>query len=422
MPDVDLDDGGRGVREFPWRTGVLALLGVMALAAVVLVLTQVDPREPDMGILAGGADLNVYRDGARRILAGLPLYTEPVIYGLEYTYTPFSTLVFIPLWLFPTDHVVSTWMLLNLCALLGCVLMSWRLLRYRMTPALVLASMLIAGIAVFLEPVRTTLFYGQINLWLMLLVMWDFSRSQTSVLRGVGIGIAAGVKLTPGYFIVVLLALRQWRGAAVAAASVLVSIALAWAILPGNSRTYWTDTFFQSDRIAEDWHPANQSLRGLLGHLLGGPAPSWLWLLLVAAAVGLSLVVTVRLYRRDERLLAVVLSGLTAAAISPFSWGHHWVWFVPLLVYLVHRALGRAWWWLAAAALFAATAAWTYVYDDGLIGVGLFLFPPWWEGIQFLLNIYVIVYAAVLIGAAALVWRPLPEASAAPEELVSARA
>lgn len=408
MLDVDPNGSRADPRVFPWRVGVLALLGLWAGLAVVLLFTQVHPRAPSIGILAGGADLNVYRDGARRILADLPLYTEPVIYGLKYTYTPFSTLAFVPLWLFPTDHVVSAWMLANLCALLGCVLMSWRLLRYRMTPTLVLASAFITGIALFLEPVRTTLFYGQINLWLMLLVMWDFSRRDRGLLRGVGIGIAAGIKLTPGYFIVVLLALRQWRSAAVAVATVVVSIVVAWAVLPADSRTYWTDTFFQSDRIAEDWHPANQSLRGLLGHLGAGPAPTWLWLLLVVVITGVSLIVTVRLYRRDERLLAVVLSGLTAAAISPFSWGHHWVWFVPLLVYLVHRALRRAWWWVGAVALFAATAAWTHTYDDGLLGVGLFLFPPWWQGIQILLNIYMIVYAAVLVGAIARVWRPLP--------------
>ena len=408
MPEVDTEQDVDAGRVFPWRPAVLAALVVWAAAAIALLVTQVSLRAPEMGILAGGTDLNVYRAGAGRILEGLPLYTEPLIYGLMYTYTPFSTIVFIPLHLFPTDHVVSAWMLANLCALLACVLMSWRMLRYRITPPLVLASVLITGIMVFLEPVRTTLFYGQVNLWLMLVVLWDFSRRKNGLLRGIGIGFATGIKLTPGYFIVVLLALRQWRSAAVAAGTVAVTILGAWAILSTDSREYWTRTFFQADRIGEDWHAANQSIRGLLGHLLQGDAPPWLWLLLVVLIMAVSLVVTVRLYRRDERLLAVIVSGLTSAAVSPFSWGHHWVWFVPLFVYLVHRALGRAWWWIAAIALFAATAAWAFHYDDGLIGVGLFLFPPWWNGIQFLLNIYVLVFAAVLVGAIARVWKPAP--------------
>ncbi|WP_024793056.1 glycosyltransferase 87 family protein [Tomitella biformata] len=409
MSDVDAEHEVVAVRSLSWRPAVFVGLGAWAVAALVLLVTQVSPRAPGIGILAGGVDLNVYRDGAGRILEGLPLYTEPVIYGLMYTYTPFSTIVFIPLHAFPTAHVVSAWMLANLCALLACVLMSWRMLRYRLTPPVVLASVLITGIMVFLEPVRTTLFYGQINLWLMLLVLWDFSRHEKGLLRGIGIGVAAGIKLTPGYFIVMLLALRQWRTAAVATGTVALSVLVTWAILPRKSREYWTHTFFQADRIGEDRHPANQSIRGLLGHLVQGAAPTWLWLLLVVLITAVSLTVTVRLYQRDEQLLAVILSGLTSAAVSPFSWGHHWVWFVPLFVYLVHRALGCAWWWIAAVALFAATAAWTYVYDGtDIIAVGLFLFPPWWTGIQFLLNIYITVFAAVLIGAIVRVWKPVP--------------
>lgn len=400
-------------RAFPWRPGAFAMLTLGAVAGVVLLFTAVGPRVPGFGILVGGVDLSVYRDGAFRVLEGLPLYTEPVVFGLMYTYTPFSTIVFIPLQLFPAEHILGVWFIANLCALLGVILLSWRMLRYRLTPSLVLASVLIAATAVFLEPVRTTLYYGQVNLFLMLVVLWDFSRREKGLLRGVGIGVVTGIKLTPGYFIVVLLALRQWRSAAVALGAVLGSIVLAWAVLPTDSREYWTNTFFEAGRIGEDRHPSNQSIRGLLGHLLWDQAPTWLWLLLVAAVLAVSLVVTVGLYRRDESLLAVVLSGLTASAISPFSWGHHWVWFVPLLVYLVHLALGRAWWWLAAVALFAATGAWTWTYATGNVAIGLFLFPIWWSWIQVLLNIYLIVFAAVLIGATVRVWGPIPQAASA---------
>lgn len=407
------DESATRARTFPWLPSAFAMMVLGAASGIVLLFTAVGPRVPGFGVLVGGVDLNVYRDGAFHVLEGLPLYTEPVVYGLMYTYTPFSTLAFIPLQLFPGEPVVGAWFFANLCALLGVILLSWRLLRYRLTPSLVPASVLIAATSVFLEPVRTTLYYGQINLFLMLIILWDLSRKESGLLRGVGVGIATGIKLTPGYFIVVLLALRQWRTAAVAAATVLASIGVAWAVLPDDSREYWTNTFLESERIGEDRHPSNQSIRGLLGHLLWDQAPTWLWLLLVLAVLAVSLVVTVRLYQRDERLLAVVLSGLTAAAISPFSWGHHWVWFVPLLVHIVHLALGRAWWWLAAIALFAATGAWTWTYATGNVAIGLFLFPIWWSGIQFLLNIYLIVYAAVLIGAAVLVLRPITQASRA---------
>ncbi|WP_156112223.1 glycosyltransferase 87 family protein, partial [Prescottella defluvii] len=77
----------------------------------------------------------------------------------------------------------------------------------------VVVSVLLAVACTFLEPVRTTLFYGQINLVLMALVLWDVSRADGSRIKGVGVGIAAGIKLTPAYFVLYYLVLRKWRAA-----------------------------------------------------------------------------------------------------------------------------------------------------------------------------------------------------------------
>lgn len=391
--------------EFP-RTGpTLFILAASAALAVILLFTTVDPWLDRAGILDGGLDVHVYRDGAWRILHGLPLYTEPTIAGLLYTYTPFSTIAFIPIVAIPWSWVADTWLVLNLLVLFGCVLLSWRILGYRINGQLAAISALLAITLAFIEPVRTTLFYGQINLMLMLLVLWDFSRTDRSKLRGIGVGIAAGIKLVPAYFVVQFLALRQWRSAATAVAAFVASIVLAWIVLPADSRQYWTSTFFQSNRIADDMHPSNQSIRGVIAHLTHHPAPVWLWLLIAGTVTLVSLAITVGLFRHGERLLAVTLAGLTACAVSPFSWDHHWVWFVPLFVYLVHRAQSHWAWWLVAATLFVSIGAWTWEYDPNYVVVGLFLFPPWWPGAQLLINSFVIVYAIVLTGATIFLFR-----------------
>ncbi|MFC7450248.1 glycosyltransferase 87 family protein [Rhodococcus daqingensis] len=383
----------------------MLVLGGAAATAVVLVMTTVDPWLNGAGILAGGADLHVYRDGAFRILRGLPLYTEPVLFGLQYTYTPFSTIVFIPIERIPWGSVNTIWMGINLGVILACILLSWQLLGYRVTPRLVGASALLTLTSTFLEPVRTTLFYGQINLVLMLLVLWDFSRADRSRLRGLGVGLAAGIKLTPVYFVALFVVLRQWRSAAVASAAIGASIVLTWTVLPTDSREYWTSTFFQSTRIADDTHPSNQSIRGVIAHLTGHATPTWLWIL-IAGGVGIvSLLVAARLHRDGDRLLAVVLCGLTACAVSPYSWSHHWVWFVPLLVYLVHLALAQRWWWAAAGVLVGSAGAWPYVWDERNVVIGVFLFPPSWPITAILVNAYVIVFACVLGGAVVRVGR-----------------
>ncbi|WP_415638945.1 glycosyltransferase 87 family protein, partial [Prescottella defluvii] len=264
----------------------------------------------------------------------------------------------------------------------------------------------------FLEPVRTTLFYGQINLVLMALVLWDVSRADGSRIKGVGVGIAAGIKLTPAYFVLYYVVLRKWRAATVAVGTIVATIGVSWLILPNDSRQYWTETFFESTRIAQDEHPSNQSIRGVIAHLTGKPAPTILWVALAALVVAVSMWIVLRLHRGDENLLAVTVVGLSAAAVSPFSWSHHWVWFVPLLVYIVHRALTTWWWWLAALVIAVAAGAWPYRWDEYVVVVGLFLFPPWWTVADVLMNIYILLYLGVLIGAGIVAARCTPAAAA----------
>ncbi|MFD0360612.1 glycosyltransferase 87 family protein [Nocardia sp. GCM10030253] len=399
--------------EFPPKGPALFILIGSALLAVILVFTTVDPWLDRAGILAGGLDVHVYRDGAYRILHGLPLYTEPTVAGLLYTYTPFSTIAFIPIDMVPWTYVTNTWLVVNLGVLFANVLMAWRILGYRLSARLVSISALLALTCVFIEPVRTTLYYGQINLVLMLLVLWDFSRPDHARLRGLGVGLAGGIKLVPIYFVAQFITLRQWRSAVTASAVFAASIGLTWIVLPTDSQQYWTSTFFQSNRIAVDINPANQSIRGAIAHLTGQAAPVWLWLLIAGIVAGISLAVTAGLHEHGERLLAVTLSGLTACAISPFSWGHHWVWFVPLLVYLVHKAQSTPRWWIAAAALFLSIGAWAYHWSADFVTIGVFMLPPSWPVAQILMNGYVIAYFAVLGGAIVLLAR-LPRNLPAP--------
>ncbi|MFC9551542.1 glycosyltransferase 87 family protein [Rhodococcus sp. NPDC056960] len=128
------------------------------------VFGTVDPRTPEIGLFAGGADLHVYRDGGWRVLHDLPLYSGPVVLGCLHTYSPFSAIAFVPLERIPGAYVDNIWMVVNLGVLAGCILLCWRILGYRITPHLVPVTFLMTLTCTFLEPLRTTLFYGQINL------------------------------------------------------------------------------------------------------------------------------------------------------------------------------------------------------------------------------------------------------------------
>ncbi|MDT5011022.1 MAG: hypothetical protein QOH57_2639, partial [Mycobacterium sp.] len=404
-------------RVFPLRWWSVAVLAVCAVVSTVLVLTTVEPFIPRAGILAGGDDFDTYRDAARHVREHLPLYADRLIHDHLYTYTPFSAVTFFPFDLLPhgwTD--VYTWMIVNLVVLVLIVVQCWRMLGYRTSVKSVAVSTLIAFSCTFLEPVRTTLFYGQINLVLLLVVLWDAGRGEHSRLRGVGVGIAAGIKLTPAYFVFYYLTLRQWRSAAVAVATFAATVAVGWLVLPTDSGQYWSGMLFDTERIGEDLlHPSNQSLRGTIARLAGGPPanvigvmpgeppPTWVWLLAAVGVVVVAAVVAVRLYRCGEHLLALTVTGLTAVVVSPFSWTHHWVWFVPLVVYLLHRALTNHWWWLPAVALFLTLGAWPYQFPvDKEPRVGLYMFPATWVRWDVVANLYLLLFAAVMIGAAAI--------------------
>ena len=250
-----------------------------------------------------------------------------------------------------------------------------------------------SALALATEPVQQTLGLGQVNLLLMLLVIADLltGGAQTPGARtrwwhGFGIGIAAGVKLTPLIFIPYLLLIRKYRQAATATATFAATVALGYAILPRDSRTYWADRLFlNADRIVFLGTRGNQSLRGIVTRLAGsvnsGTTP---WIILAILAVIAGLVTAALLYRAGQPVPAMLACALTGLLVSPLSWDHHWVWVAPGIALLAHlgasasRGLIRAAWWAAAAALVLVFAAWPQFWDAqaGLTPAGLVWYGP----------------------------------------------
>ncbi|MCP3802466.1 glycosyltransferase 87 family protein [Allokutzneria sp. A3M-2-11 16] len=285
-------------------------------------------------------DVLVYSAGGDVVLQGRPLYEGPVLNALEFTYTPFAALIFTPLALFDADTLKILSTLGNLALLVAAIWLSLRRLGYRGNRDLVLLTVLLTGPLFWLEAVRTTFWLGQINLLLLVIVLWDLTSRAGNRWKGVGVGIAAGIKLTPAIFIVYLLITRRFRAAGVATASFLGTIGLGFLVIPSDAVKYWTGTFFTSGRVGPTIWPSNQSVRGMLARFFDTNEPPTILWLLVAGSLGLAgLAVAAWAAGRGNELLGVTMCGLTATMVSPFSWCHHWVWFVPLLVFLVHAAL-----------------------------------------------------------------------------------
>lgn len=373
--------------------------GPAVLTVALVVYAAAYLRWPD---LAGQVDLLVYRFGAGRVLAGQDLYSTGLTgnpHTLLFDYTPFAALCFLPLALITP----LTAQILGLVA--NCGLVAFAVLRMLrglgMTAATGLWGLgaLLVGLVAWLEPVRLSVQLGQVNLVILAVVVADLLGPRGRRWAGVGIGLVAGIKLTPALFIVYLLLIGRRRAALVAAATFAATVAVGFAVLPRDSGYFWLRQGFDDvARISSD-PVANTSLRGLFVRLD--------WPVGAATAVGLgvaavALTLATMAWRRGQRVLGVAIVGMATDVVSPFSWSHHWVWMAPLLVHLGHRAFvaGSRWALVALCAFWATFAGWFVSAAGGSPETGLLSFRPGGAWGVWLPASYPLAFVAVLVASA----------------------
>jgi alpha-1,2-mannosyltransferase len=80
---------------------------------------------------------------------------------------------------------------------------------------------------------------------------------------------------------------------------------------------------------------------------------------LCVLCVAISGMLVHRLHARGERLGALLVTAFCGLLVCPVSWTHHWVWVVPLVAFLVPRALrGLAWAKIALATIVVVGSGW----------------------------------------------------------------
>ena len=305
-------------------------IGMLAFSALVLCVFRMWMFTPRF------TDLKVYRAEGLALRDGLNLYGPlPGVTSLA-TYPPFAALIFVPASFVPIPALKVLGVALNLVLL---VLVCWQSARLMDVPAraAVVPACAFAAFAIWAEPVFTTFSYGQINLLLLALVLWDFTRPADSRLRGVGTGIATGLKVTPGILIVYLLLTRRLRAAATAVGAWLLTIGVSAAVDPGAVKGYWTKYLFDSHRVGRLENAVNQTIRGWLVRADHTRHTRPTELILVAIVLVLGLACSVLAYRWLGEPWGVLAAAVTGLLCSPISWSHHWVYCVPIAVLLWYR-------------------------------------------------------------------------------------
>lgn len=297
----------------------LLTAGAALVAVVPTLLEGADRRMIDLAVYVGSAGVAG---------AGQDLYAFRTEAGLPFTYPPFAALLAEPLGRVPLVLVQLGWTAATLAAAVAVA-------RVAMAPVVARIGLPVtAALLIVSTPMRSHVRFGQVGIFLVLLVAADLlGRSRR---QGWGVGLAAAVKLTPAVFLPWLLVVgarsRLRASVAWAGGATLAGVVLLWP----SSPSWLSSALWDSSRFGRNDIPGNQSVRGMLLRTgIGDTAAERWWLvcavlLLVAGTLGAR-----HLELRGDRLGAVGVLAATSVAVSPISWQHHLVWLTLPLAALV---------------------------------------------------------------------------------------
>ena len=360
--------------------------GAIAFVAVVASWVVYDVLSGKAGAL-DPVDLTVYRDGGLIVRHVQPYYSPHAaapLYdwggysslALKFTYTPFAAIAFALISFIPMKPLLVLSVIVNIGSLLAALWFTFRALGYADRRVRLGATLVAAAVTFWLQPVVRTIYLGQVNLILMAGITWDLAQPEFTKSgkrrwwAGAVTGVAAGIKLVPLIFIPYLVLTKRFREAAMTVAGFLVTVGIGFAVLPGDSSTWWLHGMVLSDgnRTGFTGWAGNQSLRAIItrfaGSINAGTRP---WLVAAFVAVVVGMVAAALIDRAGHRMVAILTAALTGLLVSPISWDHHWVWVAPGVAVAGHYAI-RAWrasdkWrarWIAAigAGIIVVYAAW----------------------------------------------------------------
>lgn len=286
-------------------------------------------------------DVDVYRLGGLAVAAHEPLYGQDYLTeigaNLPFTYPPIAGQFFAVL-LAPVSLSYAT-AAIAVASAVALFAVVWLVLREMTTfrgSELVWATVGVMVFAVPLVPFQSTISFGQINVFLMLLVVVDLTVGRNRWWRGAFIGFAAAIKLTPLAFGLYFLMRRDFRGGVQTLLAFGLWTAVGHLRSPQNSTIYWTETLSNSGRIGSPDYASNQSISGLLARTnLSEGAQGTVWFIAVVVLGILTAAIMWLLIRHGHHLAAVLANAFFGLLASPISWSHHWVWAIPALMWLV---------------------------------------------------------------------------------------
>ncbi|ROZ62853.1 DUF2029 domain-containing protein [Kocuria soli] len=386
-------------------------------------------------VFEGSLDLMVYNMGAQWVAhpntRQEPLYdlAFPVPWGgpdtLPFTYPPFAALLFGLLAWIPFGITQYLLLVLDVVvgALLAGALISYANRKGRPIPltgylgsramwALVLAVILFCG------PWIRTISLGQVNILLFGLIFLDLvrrtdgtgsglERATAFIPRGVLIGLAAGIKLTPLAFGLIFLMQKQFKAIIAMGFAFAATVGIGFLVIFNDSMQFWTESVSASDRVGSIKYIDNTALTGIIiKNWLPESVVDPIRYPLVLIMIALVAVALVYLTRRGMILSAISMNALVMLFMSPISWSHHQVYFPVIAAALWVEAFPRlfhgtvrtvaavlTWIWLIGA--YIGPMRGLYLTDR--VGVHLHVAETIWVFPYLVLFVLLLLWASVVI-------------------------
>jgi alpha-1,2-mannosyltransferase len=219
--------------------------------------------------------------------------------------------------------------------------------------------------------------------------------------RGVLVGLAAAIKVTPIILIPYLFLTRQGRAGLRALGTFLAAGLLAAAVNTSTSWAYWTHYIRDPQRAGMLSWIGNQGLLGAFERMAERTLATTPTFLLVVTVAGVGLALAAMAYRQSSAVLGLLVVEATESLANPVSWSHHFIWVVLLVAWLAlaeDRPRYGEWLALGVAVLFWAAPTWWAPHGPGIVFAGRGWLIP-------LSDAYVLLFIAFVVGTAVRVGR-----------------
>ena len=245
-------------------------------------------------------DLQVYVYAVKDMLAGKDIFaTTTPFWNLYFIYPPIAAILMTPLAFGPYVFWQVVWTG-------GLVWAQQSVLKRCGAPRGWKLGLIGIAVVLAVEPIRTTLGYGQVNTILMALVIADLlpdaPGERRRIPQGTLIGLAAALKLTPALFVIFAFLIGKTRVAITAMISFAVFTGIGAILLFRETLVFFGGLSGGDTRTASPLYTGNQSLLGVFFRLVDSSRVTTVVGLAVAAILAvLGCLVAAHWWRQERK-------------------------------------------------------------------------------------------------------------------------